>query len=188
MKPISFFTRTRRAGRIDITDILSWVWLIGGTFVVLLPVLWAGLSSLKPAAEITRFPPTLLPRAAVEQTVPGFDKPLSLWQVTVDGQQREMAMVRRVGLKAQMVDPANPGPPVSVDVKGLTPVQKLTVATQNYTDPLTRFNFLTFLKNSVFVTFVATLLTLIVNAMAAFALSKYKFLAIRLSSSSSFRR
>ncbi len=47
MNPISFFTRTRRAGRIDITDILSWVWLIGGTFVVLLPVLWAGLSSLK---------------------------------------------------------------------------------------------------------------------------------------------
>ncbi len=107
--------------------------------------------------------------------MPGFDKPLSLWQVTVDGQQREMAMVRRIGLKAQMVDPANPGPPVSVDVKGMTPVQKLTVATQNYTDPLTRFNFLTFLKNSVFVTFVATLLTLIVNAMAAFALSKYKF-------------
>lgn len=55
MNPISFFTRTRRAGRIDITDILSWVWLIGGTFVVLLPVLWAGLSSLKPAAEITGF-------------------------------------------------------------------------------------------------------------------------------------
>ena len=59
---------------------------------MLVPVVWAGLSSLKPAAEITRFPPTLLPRAAVEQTVPGFDKPLSLWQVTLDGQPREMAM------------------------------------------------------------------------------------------------
>ena len=54
-------------------------------------------------------------------------------------------------------------------------MQRLTVATENYTDPLTRFNFLTFLKNSVFVTFVATLLTLIVNALAAFALSKYRF-------------
>ncbi|OWK23373.1 hypothetical protein AJ87_37020 [Rhizobium yanglingense] len=54
-------------------------------------------------------------------------------------------------------------------------MQRLTVATQNYADPLTRFNFLTFLKNSVFVTFVATVLTLLVNAMAAFALSKYRF-------------
>jgi alpha-1,4-digalacturonate transport system permease protein len=89
--------------------------------------------------------------------------------------EREMAMIRRVGLKAQMVDPANPGPPVSVDTRGITPVQKLTIATENFTDPLTRFSFLTFLKNSVFVTFVATVLTLIVNAMAAFALSKYRF-------------
>ncbi|OWK23372.1 hypothetical protein AJ87_37015 [Rhizobium yanglingense] len=113
MNPIRFLTRTRRAGRIDMTDILSWIWLFAGTLAVLVPVVWAGLSSLKPAAEITRFPPTLLPRAAVEQTVPGFDKPLSLWQVTIDGEKREMAMVRRIGLKAQMVDPVSPEKPVS---------------------------------------------------------------------------
>ncbi|MQW88897.1 carbohydrate ABC transporter permease [Sinorhizobium saheli] len=172
---IGFLTRTRRPGRIDMTDILSWLWLVGGTLAVLIPVIWAGLSSLKPEAEITRFPPTLLPRAAVQVEVQGFDKPLSLWNATVDGEAREMAMVRRIGLKAQMVDPKYPGKPVSVDTRSISPVQRLTVATENYTDPLTRFNFLTFLKNSVFVTFVATLLTLIVNALAAFALSKYRF-------------
>ncbi|MBP2561201.1 alpha-1,4-digalacturonate transport system permease protein [Neorhizobium galegae] len=175
LSPIAFLTRTRRPGRIGVTDILSWAWLVLGTLAVLIPVVWAGLSSFKPAAEITRFPPTLLPRAAVQQTVPGFNAPLSLWTVDVDGQPREMAMVRRIGLKAQMVDPSNPGTPVSVDVKTMSPVQRLTIATENYTDPLTRFDFLTFLKNSVFVTFVATLLTLIVNALAAFALSKYRF-------------
>ena len=173
--PVGFLTRTRRPGRIGITDILSWLWLIAGTLAVLVPVAWAGLSSLKPAAEITRFPPTLLPRTAVEMNVPGYDKPLSLWTVTIDGKTREMAMVRRIGLKAQMVDPQSPEAPVSVDVRTMSPIQKLTAATENYTDPLTRFDFLTFLKNSVFVTFVATLLTLIVNAMAAFALSKYRF-------------
>ncbi len=57
----------------------------------------------------------------------------------------------------------------------MTQVQHLTVATENFTDPLTRFDFLRFLKNSVFVTIIATLLTLIVNALAAFALSKYRF-------------
>ncbi|MDO1585278.1 carbohydrate ABC transporter permease [Rhizobium oryzicola] len=175
LNPIAFLTRTRRPGRIDITDILSWVWLIGGTLIVLIPVVWAGLSSLKPAAEITRFPPSLLPHAAVQKSVPGFEQPLSLWNVTIDGQQKQMAMVRRIGLKAQMVDPDKPGPPISVDVKEMTQVQRLTVATENFTDPLTRFDFLTFLKNSVFVTVVATLMTLIVNALAAFALSKYKF-------------
>lgn len=172
---VSFLTRTRRPGRIGLTDILSWVWLIGGTLAVLIPVVWAAMSSLKPEAEITRFPPSLLPRAAVQVEVQGYDKPLSLWKAPIDGMEREMAMVRRIGLKAQMVDPANPGPPVSVDTREISPVQKLTIATENFTDPLTRFSFLTFLKNSVFVTFVATVLTLIVNAMAAFALSKYRF-------------
>lgn len=172
---VAFLTRTRRPGRIGLTDILSWVWLIGGTLAVLIPVVWAAMSSLKPEAEITRFPPSLLPRAAVQVEVQAYDKPLSLWKATINDVEREMAMVRRVGLKAQMVDPANPGPPVSVDTREIKPVQKLTIATENFTDPLTQFSFLTFLKNSVFVTFVATVLTLIVNAMAAFALSKYRF-------------
>ncbi|MDQ0457861.1 carbohydrate ABC transporter permease [Rhizobium paknamense] len=175
LNAIAFLTRTRRPGRVDLTDIVSWAWLILGTLAVLVPVVWAGISSLKPEAEITRFPPTFLPRAAEEVTVPGYDKPLSLWRAEVNGETKEMAMIRRIGLKAQLVDPKNPGPPVSVNVKDITPVQTLTIATQNYSDPLTRFDFLTFLKNSVFVTFVATVLTLIINAMAAFALSKYRF-------------
>ncbi|WP_429932350.1 carbohydrate ABC transporter permease [Agrobacterium vitis] len=175
LNPVTFLTRTRRQGRIGVTDVLAWLWLILGTLAVLVPVVWAGLSSMKPAAEITRFPPTLLPRDAVEVTVKGYDKPLSLWQVSMDGTTRQMAMVRRIGLKAQMVDPENPQTPVSVDTRTITPVQSLTIATENYTDPLTRFAFLTFLKNSVFVTVVATALTLIVNALAAFALSKYRF-------------
>ncbi|MUO78478.1 ABC transporter permease subunit [Agrobacterium vitis] len=175
LNPVTFLTRTRRQGRIGVTDVLAWLWLILGTLAVLVPVVWAGLSSMKPAAEITRFPPTLLPRDAVEVTVKGYDKPLSLWQVSMDGTNRQMAMVRRIGLKAQMVDPENPQTPVSVDTRTITPVQSLTIATENYTDPLTRFAFLTFLKNSVFVTVVATALTLIVNALAAFALSKYRF-------------
>ncbi|BCH55736.1 carbohydrate ABC transporter permease [Agrobacterium vitis] len=175
LNPVTFLTRTRRQGRIGVTDVLAWLWLILGTLAVLVPVVWAGLSSMKPAAEITRFPPTLLPRDAVEVTVKGYDKPLSLWQVRMDGTTRQMAMVRRIGLKAQMVDPENPQVPVSVDTRTITPVQSLTIATENYTAPLTRFAFLTFLKNSVFVTVVATALTLIVNALAAFALSKYRF-------------
>jgi len=37
------------------------------------------------------------------------------------------------------------------------------------------FDFVTYLRNSVLVTVLATILTLIINSMAAFALSKYQF-------------
>lgn len=45
----------------------------------------------------------------------------------------------------------------------------------NYTEALARFPFLRYLFNSVTVTIVATLITLAINSMAAFALSKYRF-------------
>ena len=46
---------------------------------------------------------------------------------------------------------------------------------KNYTAPLQRFSFLTYLKNSVIVTFVATLVTLLINSMAAYGLAIYEF-------------
>jgi alpha-1,4-digalacturonate transport system permease protein len=51
----------------------------------------------------------------------------------------------------------------------------LQFAFGNYTDLFKKFDFGRYLWNSVFITVVATLLTLLVNSMAAFALSKYKF-------------
>jgi alpha-1,4-digalacturonate transport system permease protein len=45
----------------------------------------------------------------------------------------------------------------------------------NYTDALTRFDFTTYLFNSVVVTIAATTLTLVINSMAAYALAKYNF-------------
>jgi alpha-1,4-digalacturonate transport system permease protein len=47
--------------------------------------------------------------------------------------------------------------------------------TSNYSGALERFPFLRYLTNSVVVTVVATALTLAINSMAAFALSKYRF-------------
>src|SRR3546814_9859690 len=74
-----------------------------------------------------------------------------------------------------MVDPVNPGEIVKVNMDDRTPVPTLSFATENYTLPFTHFDFVRYLWNSVFVTVTATLITLIVNSMAAFALSKYEF-------------
>ena len=45
----------------------------------------------------------------------------------------------------------------------------------NYTEALDRFDFTLYFRNSVVVTVSATLLTLTINSMAAFALAKYNF-------------
>ncbi|MFC7405854.1 carbohydrate ABC transporter permease [Georgenia alba] len=48
-------------------------------------------------------------------------------------------------------------------------------ALTNYTAALTRFDFVTYLRNSVLVTIGATVLTLVINSMAGYALAKYNF-------------
>ena len=55
------------------------------------------------------------------------------------------------------------------------PIREFGLATENYTELAGKFDFGTYLWNSVFITVVATLITLLFNSMAAFALSKYRF-------------
>jgi len=74
-----------------------------------------------------------------------------------------------------MVDPAKPSDTVQVNIRERVPVNELELATSNYTDLFGKFTFGAYLWNSVFITVVATLLTLLFNSMAAFALSKYQF-------------
>jgi alpha-1,4-digalacturonate transport system permease protein len=178
---IAFLTRRRGGGRADWTDWLCYGYLVLGIVLMLGPVAWLGLSSLKTAAAITEFPPTLLPHGQLQVRVVGHPNPLPIYDVRgYDGTIRRLAQVRRIGLEAHMVDPARPEAPiVRVPLQARMPVRGFHVATENYTDLWTgrvgNFRFATYLANSVFVTVVATLLTLLVNSMAAFALSKYSF-------------
>ncbi|HQZ11933.1 MAG TPA: carbohydrate ABC transporter permease [Devosia sp.] len=179
MSRVTEFIFRRRGGKgWHWTDIVTWVWLIGGLVLMFGPALWLVASSFKTPAALAEFPPSLLPYSTVEVAVPGQDKPLPLFTVTLpDGTTKQMAELRRIGIEAQMIDPAAPPPQdvVKVNIRDRVPVREVTFETNNYVQPFLHFDFLLYLRNSVFVTVMATLITLLVNSMAAFALSKYRF-------------
>ncbi len=179
IQPVSkgnLFARTRGNRQLHVTDLLSYSWLLFGTIVMFGPVIWVLLSSFKTQAALIEFPPRFLPYQQETVAVDGFDEPLPLYDVTMeDGSIRRLAQVRRVGIEAQLVDPEAPDSIIKVNIRQRTPVRFVALAWENYIDPLGRFNFLTYLRNSVTVTLVATLITLLINSMAGFALSKYHF-------------
>lgn len=176
MALVKFLTRTHGKGRLDWTDWLSYGYLFVGLFTMFAPILWLVMSSLKTESAISQFPPTFLPYSQKSVMVAGHEKPLPLFLTKLpDGQMREMAQVRRIGIMSTMVDPAQPDTPVQVNINDRKPVNELKFASTNYTDLFAKFSFGRYLWNSVFITVVATLLTLLVNSMAAFALSKYQF-------------
>ncbi len=172
----SFLTRRRGGKAWHWTDIVTWVWLIGGLVIMFGPAIWLTASSFKSPAQLAEFPPTVLPYVNKQVTVEGHEKPLNLFTVKMaDGTTRQLAEVRRIGIVAQMIDPANPGEVIKINIAERVPVRELGLATENYVTPLQQNDFLLYLRNSVFVTFAATIITLLTNSMAAFALSKYKF-------------
>ncbi len=173
----SFLTGRRGRGRADVTDWLSWLYLVVGVIVMFGPVLWLVLSSFKTQSALQEFPPGLLPMGQKLVQVQGYDRPLPVFTVKQpDGTTAERAMLRRVGLEAQMVDPAAPDKGITrVRVAEAVPVREMHFAWENYVEPLRQFNFGRYLGNSLFVTIVATILTLAINAMCAFGLSKYEF-------------
>ncbi len=172
----SFLTRTRGRGRLDITDIITYLFLAFGTIAMFGPVLWLVLSSFKTSAEVAKFPPRIWPYRQETVVVEGYEEPLPLYEVTLeDGSTAQMAQVRRIGLEAQMVDPANPEEIVKVNIEDRTPVERIVFSLDNYVEGIESFDFAVYFRNSVIVTVFATILTLLVNSMAAFALAKYQF-------------
>jgi len=56
--------KRRRKSRVKLTEIILYVILMVGAFVMLAPIVWMSFSTFKSEAEINVFPPTLLPREA----------------------------------------------------------------------------------------------------------------------------
>jgi alpha-1,4-digalacturonate transport system permease protein len=174
---LAFLGRTRGRRQLHWTDRLSYAYLVFGVLLMFGPVLWLAMSSFKTEAQLQEFPPSFLPYGQKTVVLPGRDGPLPLYRTLLpDGTYRDMAQLRRVGIMAQMIDPADPGAePTRVNIRDREPARELGVAWSNYGDLFSRFSFLRYLWNSVFITAMATVIMLIVNSMAAFALAKYDF-------------
>jgi multiple sugar transport system permease protein len=74
--------------------------------VMIFPFLYMLATSFKTPADTFRYPPRMMPRNAVTIEVDGFDKPLPLYNVEVDGQQKEYALAKS-NIKVGTYAPAN---------------------------------------------------------------------------------
>ncbi|KMW60562.1 Sugar permease [Candidatus Rhodobacter oscarellae] len=183
---VTFLTRTAggsndRADRFGVADFLAYSYLVLGVLIILVPVLWTFFSSIKPERTLDTFDTRLVPYAQVEAEVEGVGTK-TVWEFHAE--DGSVSYVYKAGPTRKLTDVAtleNPEEVFQASRKQLRPNEEIRVATENYLDPLLKrngqdfFSFGTYLFNSIFVTVAATLITLLINAMAAFALSKYKF-------------
>ncbi len=181
-RAIAFLTRTRRPGRFDWTDALAYAYLALGVVLILAPVVWLFVSSLKTQRARVESDPRFLPYEQVMVTLPGTTRAVGLVEWTApDGTRRIVAQIRPSGADLVVADPANPEATFTVPRRETKAHEQVRARTENYTEPTLQggrmgtFYFPRYFVNSAFVTVVATLITLAISSMAAFALSKYRF-------------
>lgn len=78
-------------------------------FIMLFPFFYMLSTSFKIPSDTFRYPPRMLPRDPITMQVDGYDEPLPLYFVDVDGVQKEYALVRsniKVGTYAPVDNPA----------------------------------------------------------------------------------
>ncbi len=101
--------------------------------VMLFPFLYMLTTSFKTPADTFRYPPRMMPRNAVTVAVEGYEKPLPLYQVDVDGQQKQYALAKsniKVGTYAPVSDLSSTVERYLTEVKptgGATNQQKVEV-------------------------------------------------------------
>src|SRR5215510_10264830 len=114
--------------------------LAAGAGVIMIPFLYLLSTSLKDRDQLRQSPPPLIPIAATTANINGQDEPL--FQVTMDGQSREMALIKnRPGGKGLFVDPANPDQTHELVIAQQIPIKHVEMHFENYPESLRQMKF-----------------------------------------------
>jgi multiple sugar transport system permease protein len=147
--------------------------LAAGAAVIMIPFLYLISTSLKDRDQMRQSPPPLIPMAATTVEIQGQDEPL--YQVTINGQQSEMALIKnRPGGKGLFVDPQNPGQTHELVIADQTPVKHLELHWENYPEALRKMNFNRLLLNTLLVTFLGMAGMLFSCSLVAYGFSRFR--------------
>jgi multiple sugar transport system permease protein len=147
--------------------------LAAGAGIILIPFLYLLSTSVKDRDQLRQSPPLLIPIAATTVNVNGQAEPL--YQVTVDGQSREMALIKnRPGGKGLFVDPANPDQTHELVIAEQTPLRHLEIHWENYPEALRQMKFNKLLANTLLVTFIGMVGMLFSCSLVAYGFSRFR--------------
>ena len=147
--------------------------LAAGAGVIMIPFLYLLSTSVKDRDQMRQSPPPLIPTAATTVEINGKAEPL--YQVNLDGQIREMALVKnRPGGKALFVDPANPDQTYELVITEQTPVRHLEIHLENYPEALRQMKFNKLLINTLLVTFIGMAGMLFSCSLVAYGFSRFR--------------
>ncbi len=147
--------------------------LAAGAGVIMIPFLYMLSISVKDRDQLRQSPPPLIPMAATTVKINGENEPL--YQVTMDGQVSEMALIKnRPGGKGLFVDPASPDQTYELVIADQTPLKHLEIHWENFPEALKQMKFNKLLVNTLLVTFLGMAGMLFSCSLVAYGFSRFR--------------
>jgi multiple sugar transport system permease protein len=147
--------------------------LAAGAGIIMIPFLYLLSTSVKDRDQLRQSPPPLIPIAATTVEINNQVEPL--YQVTVGGQTREMALIKnRPGGKGLFVDPATSDQTHELVIAQQTPLRHLEIHLENYPEALKQMKFNKLLINTLLVTFLGMAGMLFSCSLVAYGFSRFR--------------
>ena len=156
-----------------ISKAVTTIILAVGAVVVVTPLLFMISTSLKSRNQLRASPPPIIPWETTTAEVNGKDEPL--YEVTLDGQTQEMALIKnRPEGMGIFVDPANPEETYELLIADQKAIRHVELHWENYPEAFTQVPFDRYLINTLIVTFVGMLGMLISSSLVAYGFSRFR--------------
>ena len=167
--------------RKNIQHLLSHIIILAVGLFFFIPFFWMVITSFKSDKDVFRTPPTWVPHDSVSVTINGQEYPL--YNVELDGQMVELALLNVAEGRGDFVDPQDPANIYpQVRMKFAEPILRIGLRWSNYIDAMSRatrpglgVNFWTYFRNSLLIAFFTILGTLLSNSPVAYAFARIRF-------------
>ncbi len=147
--------------------------LAAGAGIIMIPFLYLLSTSVKDKDQMRQSPPPLIPMAADTVTINGQEEPL--YEVMLDGQTRQMALVKfRPGGKGFFVDPTQPDQTHELLIADQKPLRHVEFHFENYPEALRQMKFAKLLGNTLLVTFLGMAGMLFSCSLVAYGFSRFR--------------
>jgi len=147
--------------------------LAAGSVIIMIPLMFMISTSLKDPAQIRSDANSLIPRKPQNVSINGETFPL--YRISIDGAEREMAMLRKLpGGMARFTDPNNPADVVELKLSEQTPLYRLDIHWENYPNAVTAMPFFRYLGNTMLVTFIGMAGMLFSSSLVAYGFSRFR--------------
>ena len=155
-----------------VTQIISTVLLSIGMLVVLAPLAWMTVSALKPREAINTFPPQWIPTDQVQVTIDG--KEYFFYEIQVNGEIRQLALVDKQGATGTFVNPQDPSESFDLPVASGTRVTQIKFHWENFLLAVTKVPFDHYLLNTMTIVVFGTIGTVVSCTLVAYGFARFR--------------